>query len=137
MHEHVNPPSLLDPVGFSHAVVAAPGRLVFLGGQTGHHGDGSIDDDLLAQFQQALANLLVVLDAVGARVEDLTSMQVYVTDADAYRALGRDLGQAWRAALGRHYPAMALFEVVGLHDPAAQVELLPTVVVPHDRATPA
>lgn len=137
MHEHVNPPSLLAPVGFSHAVVAAPGRTVFLGGMTGHHGDGSIDDDLLTQFQQALRNLVVVLDAVGARAEDLTSMQVYVTDADAYRALGRELGAAWREVLGRHYPAMALFEVVGLYDPAAQVELLPTAVIPHDREVDA
>lgn len=129
MHEHVNPPSLLEPVGFSHAVVAAAGRTVFLGGQTGHHADGSIDDDLLAQFRQALDNLVTVLDAVGARVEDLVSMQVYVTDAASYRAMGRELGEAWRSSLGRHYPAMALFEVVGLYDPRAQVELLPTAVL--------
>lgn len=132
MHEHVNPPSLLAPVGFSHAVVAAPGRTVFLGGQTGHHADGSLDAGLLAQFQQALRNLATVMDAVGGQVADLTSMQVYVTDAAAYRSLGRELGQAWRAVLGRHYPAMALFEVVGLHDPRAQVELVATAVIPHD-----
>ncbi len=130
MHEHVNPPSLLEPVGFSHAVVANAGRTVFLGGQTGHHGDGSLDDDLLAQFQQALRNLVTVIDAVGGRVEDLVSMQVYVTDAATYRSLGRELGQVWRAELGRHYPAMALFEVVGLYDPRAQVELLATAVLP-------
>ena len=133
MHEHVNPPSLLDPVGFSHAVVAAPGRTVFLGGQTGHHGDGSMDEGLLAQFGQALRNLATVLDAVGAEVEDVVSMQVYVTDVVAYRELGRELGRAWREVLGRHYPAMALFEVTGLHDPRAVVELLPTVVVPEHR----
>ena len=130
MHEHVNPPSLLEPVGFAHVVVAAPGRTVFLGGQTGHRGDGSIDDELLAQFHQALRNIVTVLDAVGARVEDLVSMQVYVTDAAAYRGLGRELGGAWRSELGRHYPAMALFEVTGLHDPRAQVELLATAVLP-------
>lgn len=133
MHEHVNPPSLLEPVGFAHAVVAAPGRTVYLGGQTGHHGDGGIDDDLLAQFQQALRNLVTVLDAVGARVEDVVSMQVYVTDVATYRELGRELGQAWKAELGRHYPAMALFEVTALHDPRAQVELVPTAVIPDAR----
>lgn len=130
MHEHVNPPSLLDPVGFSHAVVAAPGRTVFLGGQTGHHGDGSIDEALLDQFRQALRNLVTVIEAAGGRVEHLVSMQVYVTDAATYRSLGRELGEVWRSELGRHYPAMALFEVVGLHDPRAQVELLATAVVP-------
>ncbi len=133
-HELVNPDGLLPPVGFSHAVVAAPGRTVFLGGQTGHHGDGTLDDGLVPQFRRALANLAVVLDAVDARPEDLTSMQVYVTDAADYRSSARELGRAWREVLGTHYPAMALFEVTGLHDPAAVVELLPTVVVPEERS---
>lgn len=133
MHEHVDPPSLLDPVGFSHAVVAAPGRTVFLGGQTGHHGDGGIDEGLLAQFHQALRNVVTVLDAAGAQVTDLVSMQVYVTDVATYRRLGRELGEVWRAELGRHYPAMALFEVTALHDPRAQVELVATAVVPERR----
>lgn len=133
MHQHVNPPSLLKPVGFSHAVIAAPGRTVHLGGQTGHHGDGSMDEDLLTQFQQALRNLATVLDAVGAQVEDVVSMHVYVTDVATYRALGPELGQAWKAVLGRHYPAMALFEVTALHDPQALVELVPTAVIPHER----
>lgn len=133
MHEHVNPPSLLEPVGFAHAVVAAPGRTVYLGGQTGHHGDGTLDEDLLTQFQQALRNLATVLDAVGAHVEDLVSMHVYVTDVTTYRALGHELGQAWKAVLGRHYPAMALFEVTALHDPRALVELVPTAVIPDGR----
>ena len=133
MHEHVNPPSLLPPVGFSHAVVAAPGATVFFGGQTGHHGDGHLDAHLLAQFHQALRNLVTVMEAAGAQPADLTSLQVYVTDAAAYRALGRELGEAWRAELGRHYPAMALFEVTGLYDPGARVELLATAVIPDDR----
>lgn len=129
MHEHVNPPSLLEPVGFAHAVVATPGRTVFLGGQTGHHGDGSISPDLAPQFRQALKNLVTVLNTAGAQITDLVSMQVYVTDVVDYRTLQRELGQIWRSELGRHYPAMALFEVTALHDARAQVELLATAVI--------
>lgn len=131
-HRVVNPDSLLPPVGFSHAVVAVPGRMVFLGGQTGHRRDGSLPEGLLAQFRGALENLCTVLDAAGARVSDLTSMQIYVTDAAAYRAAPRELGRAWNDALGRHYPAMALFEVAGLHDPDALVELVTVAVIPSD-----
>ncbi len=135
-HQIVNPDGLLPPVGFSHAVVAASGRTVYLGGQTGHRGDATLDDGLVAQFRGALANLAVVMGAVGARPEDIVSMQVYVTDAADYRANARELGRAWREVLGTHYPAMALFEVAGLHDPGAVVELLPTVVIPDTRAHP-
>lgn len=131
-HRAVNPDSLLPPVGFSHAILTAPGRMVFLGGQTGHRGDGSLPQGLLAQFRQALENLTTVLHAAGARAEDLTSMQIYVTDAAAYRAAPRELGRAWNEALGRHYPAMALFEVAALYDPDALVELVAIAVIPPD-----
>ncbi len=47
--------------------------------------------------------------------------------------LAQRLGEAYRRHFGRHYPAMALFEVTGLFDPASQVELMCVAVVP-DRA---
>jgi enamine deaminase RidA (YjgF/YER057c/UK114 family) len=129
-HEPINPDGLLPPVGFSHAVVAAPGRTVHLGGQTGHHADGSLDEGLFAQFGQALRNLVTVLAAAGAAVEHVVSMQLYVTDVAAYRAAPAELGRIYREAFGRHYPAMALFGVTGLHDPAAVVEIVATAVIP-------
>lgn len=72
-HQPVNPEGLLPPEGFSHAVVAAPGRTVHLGGQTGHRADGTLADDLVAQFDQALANLVTVLRAAGAEPTHLVS----------------------------------------------------------------
>lgn len=129
-HQPVNPEGLLPPEGFSHAVVAAPGRTVHLGGQTGHRADGTLADDLVAQFDQALANLVTVLRAAGAEPTHLVSLQLYVTDAAAYRAALPDLGTAWRRHLGRWYPAVALFEVPRLFDPDARVELLGVAVIP-------
>jgi enamine deaminase RidA (YjgF/YER057c/UK114 family) len=129
-HTAVNPPSLLAPVGFSHAVVAAPGRTVYLGGQTGHRQDGSLPDGLAGQFAQALDNLRTVLVAVRAGTEHLVNLHIFVTDAAAYRTAADELGQLYRAVLGRHYPAMALFEVGGLYDPDAVVELVATAVIP-------
>lgn len=131
-HDLVNPSTLLEPVGFSHAVVAAPGRTVWFGGQTSHREDGTQPEGLVPQFEQAVANIGVALEAVGGRPEHLTSIMVYVTDVAAYRASLRDLGAAYRRHLGRHYPAMALFEVTGLFDPDSLVELVPTAVIPDE-----
>lgn len=128
-HRQINPEALLPPVGFSHAVLAAPGRTLHLGGQTGHRGDGSLDDGIVAQFAQALRNLVTVLGAAGAAVEDVVSMQLYVTDVAAYRAAPEELGRVYREVLGRHFPAMALFGVTELYDPDALVEIVATAVI--------
>lgn len=128
-HRLVNPPSLAPPTGFSHAVVAAEGRTIYLGGQTGHRADGSIDEALVPQFDQALANVVVALEASGARPEHLVSIHVYVTDAEAYRAALGPLGETWRRHLGRHFPAVSLFEVTGLFDPRARIEVVSVAVV--------
>jgi enamine deaminase RidA (YjgF/YER057c/UK114 family) len=131
-HHIVNPDDLLPPVGFSHAVVAAPGRVVHLGGQTGHHADGSLPDGLVAQFGQACRNLVVALRAAGAVPQQLTALQIYVTDMAGYRAALPDIGAAYRRHLGRHYPAVALLGVASLFDPDALVELVATAVMPSD-----
>jgi len=130
-HRVVNPAGLAPPVGFAHAVVAAPGRTVYLGGQAAQGPDGTIAGATLAeQFHLAAANLVAALAAAGGAPEHLVSLHVYTTDAAAYRAALAELGAAYRRHLGRHYVATALFEVAGLLDPAAQVELVGIAVVP-------
>jgi enamine deaminase RidA (YjgF/YER057c/UK114 family) len=130
-HELLNPDELPPPRGFSHAVVAAPGRLVFLAGQTAHAADGALPgDDFVAQFDAACANVATALAAAGGRPEHLVSMQMFVTDLEEYRSRRGEIGEAWRRHLGSHYPAAGLFEVVGLVDSGAKVELMGVAVVP-------
>ena len=131
-HELVNPAELAAPIGFSHAVAAGPGRTVYLGGQAGLHPDGTVDpgSSLVDQFDLALANLVTTLRAAGAAPEHLVTLTVFATDAEQYRKDLKDLGAVWRRHLGKHYPAMAFFEVKGLFDPAALVELTGVAVVP-------
>jgi enamine deaminase RidA (YjgF/YER057c/UK114 family) len=130
-HRVVNPEGLAPPVGFAHAVVAAPGRAVYLGGQAAQGPDGRIVGASLAeQFEVAVANLVAALAAAGGAPEHLVSLHVFVTDAAAYRAALGQLGAAYRRHLGRHYVATALFEVAGLFDPQALVELVGVAVVP-------
>jgi enamine deaminase RidA (YjgF/YER057c/UK114 family) len=122
--EPVNPPELAKPSGFSHAVVATGGRVVFLAGQTALDASGAVvGDDVVAQFQQALGNLLTVLRAAGGTPEHLTSLTVYATDLAGYRARGKEIGAVWRRLAGPRYPAMAVVEVSRLWDTNALVEI--------------
>ena len=130
-HEVVNPAGLAKAVGFAHAVVAAPGRTVYLGGQTAHDADGVVVGvTLVEQFDQAAGNVVTALRAAGSAPEHLVSLVIYCTDVAAYRASVRELGPVWRRHFGRHYPAVALLGVTELVDPAAVVELIGTAVIP-------
>jgi enamine deaminase RidA (YjgF/YER057c/UK114 family) len=128
--ERVNPPDLATPSGFSHAVIADGSRLVFLAGQTGMDATGAIvGGGLVAQFEQALGNLLAALAAAGGRPEQLAGLTVYIVDMDGYRERAREIGAVWRRLAGRDYPAMAGIGVSRLWDAEALVELQGTAVL--------
>lgn len=121
--ERINPAGLPRPSGFSHAVTAGGGGLVFLAGQTGYAPDGTVTGDVVEQFRRALANLLTALRAAGGGPAGLASLTVYVVDLPGYQARSREIGQVWRELAGRDYPAMAAVGVHRLWDPAALVEI--------------
>jgi enamine deaminase RidA (YjgF/YER057c/UK114 family) len=130
-HQIVTAPELAAPVGYAHAVVAAPGRTVYLGGQTALGPDGTIHGDTIArQFDVAAGNVAAALRAAGGQPEDVVSLQVFVTDIKAYKSASRELGEVYRRHFGRHYPAMALIETTGLWDAEAMIELVGVAVVP-------
>ncbi|MEU8826541.1 RidA family protein [Streptomyces sp. NPDC048636] len=127
----LNPAELAPPTGFSHAVTALGGRLVFLAGQTALDGAGKIVGDALpAQFRQGLTNLLTALAAAGGAPADLARLTVYATDVADYRAHAPELGRIWREMAGRDYPAMAVVGIVRLWDEEALVELDGIAVLP-------
>ena len=69
-HRIVTAPELAEPVGFAHAVVAAPGRTVHLGGQTAQARDGTITGETMAeQFDVAAGNVVAALFDDAAKVE--------------------------------------------------------------------
>ncbi len=128
--EPVNPPELAKPSGFAHAIVAS-GRVVFLAGQTALDSTGAIvGGDVVAQFEQALANLLTALRAAGGTPANLASLTVYATDLAEYRACGKEVGAVWRRLIGKNYPAMAAIGVSRLWDEAALVEIQGVAVLP-------
>jgi len=119
----INPDSLARPSGFSHAVVAR-GTTVFLAGQTGMDASGAIvEGGVVAQFEQALANLLLALGACGGTPDGLASLTIYIVDMDDYQAHARDIGAVWKRLVGTDYPAMAGVGVPRLWDAEALVEI--------------
>jgi enamine deaminase RidA (YjgF/YER057c/UK114 family) len=129
--ERVNPPELGRPVGFSHAVVAAPGRIVFLAGQTALDAEGRIaGDGVVEQFERALGNLLTALRAAGGEPQHLATLTVYAVDLSDYRARAREIGAVWRRLVGTDYPAMAGIGVARLWDDRALVEVQGIAALP-------
>jgi enamine deaminase RidA (YjgF/YER057c/UK114 family) len=119
----VNPDSLPKPSGFSHAVVGR-GTSVFLAGQTGMDASGAIvEGGVVAQLEQALANLLTALEEAGGTPDRLALVTVYIVDMDDYRAHAREIGEVWRRLAGSDYPAMAGVGVTRLWDAEALIEL--------------
>jgi enamine deaminase RidA (YjgF/YER057c/UK114 family) len=133
-HRIVEAPELAKPSGYAHAVIAAPGRLVHLGGQTALGPDGLIQgSNIVEQLDVCAGNVVAALRAAGGRPEDLVSIQIFTTDVANYRAHLSELGAVWRKHFGRHYPASGLFGVTDLFDEPALIELVCTAVVPEER----
>ncbi|MGH2872503.1 MAG: RidA family protein [Solirubrobacteraceae bacterium] len=129
MSKLINSGELAPAVGFSHA--ARAGSTVYLAGQAAQGADGAIAGETVAeQFDVAAGNLVAALRAAGGSPDDLVSLQVFVTDVAAYRESLPALGRVWRRHFGRRYPAMGLFGVTELFDPAAKVELMGVAVLP-------
>ena len=118
------------PGGYANGV-AAEGRLVFIAGQIGWDETGTlVSDGLVAQIEQVLRNILAVLAEAGGEAQHLTRLTWYLTDLDEYLGNQKEIGAVWRAAIGRHYPAMTVLAVAGLLEPRAKVEIEATAVIP-------
>ncbi len=122
--ERINPAELGRPSGFSHAVSVTATRMVYLAGQIGTGRDGKlVSGGVVAQFEQALANVLTALAAAGGQPQHLVSLTIYLVDVADYQAHGKQIGAAWRKLAGTHYPATAGVGVTRLWDPGALVEI--------------
>ena len=129
-HRVLQPAGWVKPVGYANGMEAR-GRIVYVGGQIGWNGQCKFEvHDLVSQVHQALQNIVAVLAEAGAGPEHVTTMTWYVLDRKAYSAAVKEIGRAYRATMGRHFPAMAVVEVAGLIEDEALVEIQATAVVP-------
>ena len=125
----VNPESLAPPRGYSHGMTGK-GDVLFIAGQIGWDQSSHIvSPDFVAQFVQALDNVLEVVWKAGGDAQSLARLVIYVTDKSEYLNGRKAIGEAWRARLGRHIPAMVLVEVKSLLEDGAKVEIEGTAFV--------
>ena len=128
--QFLHPSHWKPAIGYSNGI-AASGRMVFTGGIIGWNADQVFEsDDFTAQVEQALKSIVEVLACAGAGPEHLVRLTWYVTDKRDYLASLKDLGRIYKAVIGRHYPAMALVQVVALVEDRAKVEIEATAVIP-------
>ena len=134
MHELLHPKGWKPALGYANGV-AASGRMVFTGGMVGWTGDCVFEtDDFAGQVAQALRNIVAVLAEAGAGPEHIVRLTWYVTSKAEYLASLKMVGRAYREVIGRHYPAMALVQVVALVEDRAKVVIEATAVIPEVRA---
>ena len=130
MHEQLHPSGWAKPRGYAHGI-AARGRMILTGGLVGWDADQTFQtDDFAGQVRQALENVVAVLEAGGARPEHLVRLTWYVTDKHEYLNALPQIGAAYRETIGRHFPAMALVQVVALVEDRAKVEIEATAIIP-------
>lgn len=130
MHTLLNPEGWVRPRGYANGVAAA-GRHIFVGGQIGWNGQQQFEtDDLAGQVRQTLQNIIEVLATAGAGPAHITSLTWYVTDIEAYRNELKAIGTAYREVIGRHFPAMAVVQVLALVERRAKVEIQAHAVIP-------
>lgn len=128
--QFLHPSHWKPAIGYSNGV-AATGRMVFTGGIIGWNADQQFEtDDFVGQVEQALRSIVEVLACAGAGPEHLVRLTWYVTDKREYLGSLKELGRAYKAVIGRHYPAMALVQVVALVEDRAKVEIEATAVIP-------
>ena len=117
------------PKGYSNGMTGT-GRIVVTGGVVGWDATETFAAGFAAQARQTFENIRAVLAAGGAEPRHLVRLTWYVVDVEEYLAAGKDVGQAYREVFGRHFPAMAVVQVVRLVEPAARLEIEATAIVP-------
>ena len=126
----IQPQHWATPRGYANGI-AARGRQIFVAGQIGWNAQAQFEsDDFAGQVEQALKNVVEVLAAGGAQPRHIVRLNWYVIDKAEYVARQREIGEAYRRVIGRHFPAMTLLLVAGLLEPRAKVEIEATAVIP-------
>lgn len=125
---HLNPASLHRNPAFSQGTVIPGGSsIVIVGGQNGVGPDGKIvGDSVEAQTEQAMRNLLAVLEEAGGGPADVAKLTIYLVDGvDVNEAFG-----ASRATWGDHPTAVSVVFVRALGVPGSLVEVEAFAAVP-------
>ena len=129
-HKILQPAEWARARGYSNGI-AARGTQVFIAGQIGWNAAQQFEHTrLAAQVGAALGNIVRVLAEAGGRAEHIVRLTWFVTSRREYLEELEEIGRAYRAVMGRHFPAMSVVEVSALVEAQAKVEIEATAVLP-------
>jgi enamine deaminase RidA (YjgF/YER057c/UK114 family) len=129
-HRILQPAEWPRAKGYSNGI-SARGTQVFIAGQIGWDANQKFSHMRLApQVGAALVNVVRVLAEAGGRPEHIVRLTWYVTSRQEYLEQLPEIGAAYRAAMGRHFPAMSVVQVSALIEADAKVEIEATAVLP-------
>lgn len=119
---YINPPGLVKPTGYTHVVLGADGRTVYIAGQVAFDSAGAVvgAGDFRAQAERVFVNLRIALAGVGATFSDVVKTTTFVTDVSNAAVL--------REIRGKHLdplrpPANSLIAVAALARPDLLIEI--------------
>ncbi len=130
-HKTILPDGWPLPKGYSNGILAGKGQVLFLAGQVGwDEQEKFASEKLVPQFEQALKNILTIVEKAGGRREDICKMTCFCKDREQYLISRGELGLVWKNVMGKHYPCMSMIFVVDLLDHPALIEIEATAVIP-------
>ena len=128
-HTVIHPDGWAPARGYANGILTAEGTL-HVGGQIGWDETQTFQaHDFCGQMRQALSNIRAVVEAAGGQPSDIVRLTWFVTDKAEYLARQREVGEAYRDVMGRHFPAMTMVVVAGLVEDEALVEIEATAQI--------
>ena len=115
--------------GYANGMLSADG-ILYVGGQIGWNEQQQIvSHDFIGQMEQALRNIVSIVEAAGGKAEDITRLTWFVIDKKEYLARQSEVGATYRRVLGKHFPAMSMLVVAGLVEDDALLEIEATAYI--------
>ncbi|MCC6721049.1 MAG: RidA family protein [Bacteroidia bacterium] len=129
-HEIILPEGWVKPKGYSNGILATQGRTLYMAGQVGWSADEKFSsENLIPQFEQALKNIVSIVEKAGGKSTDICKMTCFCKDREQYLSSRKELGRIWKEIMGSHYPCMSMIFVVDLLDHPALIEIEATAVI--------
>lgn len=121
----VDPPGLFSSPAFAQGMIAPASATVYVGGQNGRDASGALLKGVNDQTEQALRNVIAVLEAAGTTPDHVVKLTIYL-------APGVDSTQAFAAAgavWGARRTAVTVLSVTPAN-PGALVEIDAIATIP-------
>ena len=128
-HKVIHPEGWAPAKGYANGMLT-PGGTLYVGGQIGWDKDKNfVSDDFIGQMEQALRNIVEIVEAAGGTAQDVVRLTWFVTDKREYLARQTEVGQAYTRVFGKHFPAMSMLVISDLVEDRALVEIEATAVI--------